>query len=1330
MNFKIAGEFQWGKIFQGTLEIPMACTLDLTTDYYLIYANLGTLEEELDIGKIFNGAFNVSLPTEVFIVKQAGFFTYSKMSDNQSNSPDRPLSKSFPDAPIPPTVMDGSFPVLQTTSFWVRFDFRTSGLFNTLLEVGYGNESKDCTLCLSGTFASGEEAGTAVSTTTYTAYLGCITLLSLFDFRNLRLQYRLDKSSEYRIQGNISLILLNDSGEGNYFFSGDVHSTEERLIASLKSKNANSEIVNPFGLMKGVTFRNLLFGLVYHYKTKAQKGQGAYRVQGSIAYKSDGSQSEFDFTGQIFLSGNTPRVATMFINEDLDIGAIFNNTFGSAITWPTDFVNLVFHKNSQLYYCSDAEQANKISRYTLELEPSSPPNPDTPIKNPVNYEDGFNLDALFDLTILTTIRNIHGKIEIQGKGVKAAIQLSDKINLWILQLKAPEHTPPAPVNTPKGPYFEFESNQNKMGFNCGLVFFQADFGLNATVTVRKDKTSASNSMALAGSLKFAEKRNNFFKEGAELTFTYDKKNGFKVEGWEAFDFASDAIDYIKEIKKITNKSGAGSCGKLADFAFEQVKNSYRMSPDFITEDEQLFLVLDGTYSVSVDLPGGEINLFDLKFPKLLKFHLPDSVSFYDLDKLIVQALKDAATSFVEAVIKNPDAIATFLVILAGKKAAQYAATMVCRGLVDSNVFTTAVMGGAAALAGAGGLAVGVSAALGAIAVIASITGGGGGGGRPHKSCFIAGTKVPLVDGRVLNIEDVKIGDVLLGINNAHNEVIAFDHPQLGNRTLYRFNKKGDFFVTAEHPFFTEDGWKSIAPSATAAENSGLLVSRLQIGDRLILEDGSLSRLNHIEQKTEEPTTQLYNFKLSGNHSYIANGYFVHNKGGDDTPKQPTLSTICYVNQAITLSWCKVAKAKGYTARIINVKNKILQEQKNLPDSQTSTLFPIKSGLAPGTYLTQVKAVNDKESSDFSSFGILKPFPPALTISFDHSDLAAEEFTLSLSWPFTLATKYYVLHTNQQSKNLSFNLEDYFKDGHYLPIIHDISINDSTPAGKTSYALSLQSNGSYIDSDQSESQVWQRLANVLSFTGGIYLNEPSGKPTLKLDWIGQEGDQDFYLFMEEIREQHTPPSMTYYEYIKENDASFEVELTDTLQISTKIRVLSNYAKSSVPPTNQIPSAWSQSIVFRAPVLLAKEEYQNNIDATVCAKKLIMQYPDITPAQLANPMAKAGYSATETSEGLQKVYPDISAKQLADTLTTVYGKEEETPLSLARQSYAEQLSGTKCAINIINAYPEILPQNMADVMAVSGYSTEQTAQGLKAVYPDISALQLTQILNDAY
>ncbi len=106
------------------------------------------------------------------------------------------------------------------------------------------------------------------------------------------------------------------------------------------------------------------------------------------------------------------------------------------------------------------------------------------------------------------------------------------------------------------------------------------------------------------------------------------------------------------------------------------------------------------------------------------------------------------------------------------------------------------------------------------------------GGSFCSSCFEAGTRVAMADGSSKLIELVEFGDLVIGQSGSVNRVIGIETPALGDRNLYSLND-GAPFVTAEHPFFTDSGWKSIDPGATAIENPALAVERLEPGDSLV-----------------------------------------------------------------------------------------------------------------------------------------------------------------------------------------------------------------------------------------------------------------------------------------------------------------------------------------------------------------------------------------------------------------------------------------------------------------------------------------------------------------
>jgi uncharacterized protein YjbI with pentapeptide repeats len=160
------------------------------------------------------------------------------------------------------------------------------------------------------------------------------------------------------------------------------------------------------------------------------------------------------------------------------------------------------------------------------------------------------------------------------------------------------------------------------------------------------------------------------------------------------------------------------------------------------------------------------------------------------------------------------------------------------------------------------------------------------------SCFVAGTRVAMADGTSRPIEQIAVGDQVLG-RDGINRVVAVERPRLGTRRLYALNG-GPFFVTAEHPFLTEDGWKAVDPAATLVENPALIVGRLAVGDRLLALAGvavlaaagggemvaprlTAVPLGSLIGIPGDPATPLYNLRLDGDHAYFADDLLVHNK---------------------------------------------------------------------------------------------------------------------------------------------------------------------------------------------------------------------------------------------------------------------------------------------------------------------------------------------------------------------------------------------------------------------------------------------------------------------
>lgn len=157
---------------------------------------------------------------------------------------------------------------------------------------------------------------------------------------------------------------------------------------------------------------------------------------------------------------------------------------------------------------------------------------------------------------------------------------------------------------------------------------------------------------------------------------------------------------------------------------------------------------------------------------------------------------------------------------------------------------------------------------------------------PRTGCFVQGTTITMANGSTKSIQDVAVGDQLLGNDGVVNTVLECVRPTLGNRTLVSFNGQAPF-MTSDHPVLTTGGsWKSVNPDATNfkyPELADLSIGQLAVGDVIVTKDHTGFEIVSIEEHVEHKDLQLYNFALDGNNTYVANNLVVHNKGCSGTP---------------------------------------------------------------------------------------------------------------------------------------------------------------------------------------------------------------------------------------------------------------------------------------------------------------------------------------------------------------------------------------------------------------------------------------------------------------
>lgn len=162
------------------------------------------------------------------------------------------------------------------------------------------------------------------------------------------------------------------------------------------------------------------------------------------------------------------------------------------------------------------------------------------------------------------------------------------------------------------------------------------------------------------------------------------------------------------------------------------------------------------------------------------------------------------------------------------------------------------------------------------------------------ACFGAGTKVLLADGGMKAIEDLAIGDRVIGRGGKVNTVVALKPTKLGDRKLYTIN--GKLKVTADHPALTDKGWGVISRDLYAERYHGRTVDvtlaggakaqwetslmepsemvEYGLGDKIAFGDEGFKEITSLTFEELESDTPLYTVALDGDGTMQLDGGFV------------------------------------------------------------------------------------------------------------------------------------------------------------------------------------------------------------------------------------------------------------------------------------------------------------------------------------------------------------------------------------------------------------------------------------------------------------------------
>ena len=144
-------------------------------------------------------------------------------------------------------------------------------------------------------------------------------------------------------------------------------------------------------------------------------------------------------------------------------------------------------------------------------------------------------------------------------------------------------------------------------------------------------------------------------------------------------------------------------------------------------------------------------------------------------------------------------------------------------------------------------------------------GGGADSGGGGMGCFAKGTSVLMSDGTEKPIEQIQLGDMVMGFSEGDDpepcEVIGrFAHR---SKPVWRLN--GNTLVTPGHRFFAMIGTNGYGFWP---------LEEIPLGARIMAGDGSSVVVETIEDAGEQ--RDVFNITVQRMHTYIANGYRVHN----------------------------------------------------------------------------------------------------------------------------------------------------------------------------------------------------------------------------------------------------------------------------------------------------------------------------------------------------------------------------------------------------------------------------------------------------------------------
>lgn len=1294
MQIGIEATFGFSEIFGKKLEFATQCQLQLVNGYTLVYAEI----QNLDILQALNKAFKLGLlDEESLIVESAGFYTYIA----SKTAPPIPLSSSFPNSPIPKEVASTSTPVVDTTSFWLTVNLQSDvgdkGLFGSIRQI---NAVQDKKLSLSATFTKGKQASDQVKTANYLISLqGTIKLFEFLEFSNVSISFCINDSTEIRVEGDIGIELFGSA----FAFSGIVYSdSASQSVTANIAANGRAELPSLFGgAFPNISFSDIGFNLYYTYGEASTSSK--FMVRGGCKF------GGLDFVGLLYMERTTPILASVVFTSPASISTLFNQCLPKNVSWPSNLIELTLAQDSQAYYYKGDKPIiltlnhDKDGRPTLLPVPVGPSQSDRsqlqtePSPSTVTFLPGFNLSASFKLELLDAVE-IDGTVVVNPNGVKASIEVARAIDIYVLKITRKNQPNAGPVLS-----ISTSEHTGTMSLEAALTFFQQNFGVNTTVTLDKE---SDGSLLARATLQPTKDFPPLLKTSDALGFSYSKKQGFKITNWPKFDVFDDLIDFLKHLKKLAN-SGSG-CGEIVNFVCkESLKQRYSISPSFSSSDAGLVLTL----SITCTLSFGSTKITDMILENAVKIAIPASMSMDELLPAILKAIRDAPETFVKALLNDGTAVAQFLVLFAGKQAAQYAATLICRGLANSLVQSAAQAGMTAAGAAIGTALVAVGSVL--LAIFHSNGGSGGGGSGSGGD-----THVPNEPDVIAKINGSQITANWLPSSGAQTYVVSVAGPegQIETSGQLDYNVTQHTFPAIKRPAtLPASGTITViasntagpskpavlplqflaAPTALSIQQASATPTAVAVNASWIGASGdtayTLTRTGP-SKAIEELHSQTPSVLLSFDASDPSGEYTLSVVATGDSSALPSASSLplavkrlpapnnlaaTTTADEINVTWTEVAEAASYILAWTDPKG--VYGSQSVPTVPGKGSIPLPVLDADGDWTVNVQAMPTADS------GLYVGGPPSAAV------------TVSVSVPKTPEQVAVICFERHMTGH---------ECGKRLVATFPLLVPNMLAAAMAS--------GGYAAADTSD---------------GLLAAFPDITPSamaISLAYAYPSTPQDL------ARTRFTA-GVSGAACGQQLITTFPVLKPDLLAVAMaeggyEADATGDGLRSAFSEIT--PAMLATALVYAYPTTaqdLARTRFAAGVTSTQCGQELIASFPNLTPNLLAVAMAEGGYEAAGAGDGLHAAFPAIAAAALASALVYAY---PATPEDLARTRYLAGVDASACGLQLIIAFKDLSPDPFAVAMASGGYTAAETGDGLRVAFSAITPAQMAVALARAF